>query len=198
MRHRAQMPTRAEAAHEGLTHLAISRAVYRTSQSFGGLDPLSPCANIIGQSMECDAYGSGNLKKLSNSSPAIATSKKAWASWPSPDAGLPRSFLVEPVKVGGPSNLLPEKSMREPCTASAKRRRTGTREFSSQRTERGKNRGASAGLLHRACLARWNREHRRCRNSADPRWTRRDLLDVVRSAAGHGHRIRGGDPGPGF
>ena len=55
-----------------------------------------------------------------------------------------------------------------------------------------------SGLLHRARLARWNREHRRCRNSADPRWTRRYLLDVVRSAAGHGHRIRGGNPGPGF
>ena len=54
------------------------------------------------------------------------------------------------------------------------------------------------GLLHRARLAGWNREHRRCRNSADAWWTGRDLLDVVRSAIGHGHRIRGGDPGLGF
>jgi hypothetical protein len=54
------------------------------------------------------------------------------------------------------------------------------------------------GFLHRARLARWNREHRRRRNSADPWWTGRDLLDVVCSAAGHGHRIRGGDPGPGL
>ena len=54
------------------------------------------------------------------------------------------------------------------------------------------------GLLHVLRPRALNREHRRCRNSADPRWTRRDLLDVVRSAAGHGHRIRGGEPGPGF
>jgi hypothetical protein len=39
-----QMPTRAEAAHEGLTHPAISRAVHRASQSLGGLDPLSSYA----------------------------------------------------------------------------------------------------------------------------------------------------------
>src|SRR4029077_13878458 len=39
-----QMPTRAEAAHEGLTHPAIYRAVYRASQSLGGLDPRSSYA----------------------------------------------------------------------------------------------------------------------------------------------------------
>jgi sodium:alanine symporter family protein len=36
-------------------------------------------------------------------------------------------------------------------------------------------------LLHRARLARWNREHRRCRNSADPRWT--DTIIVCSTTA---------------
>ncbi len=35
-------------------------------------------------------------KPLSNCSPATATSKKAWALWPSPGAGLPRSSLAPP------------------------------------------------------------------------------------------------------
>jgi hypothetical protein len=35
-------------------------------------------------------------KRLSNSWPATATSKKAWASWPSPGADLPRSSLAPP------------------------------------------------------------------------------------------------------
>jgi hypothetical protein len=49
-------------------------------------------------------------KKLSNSSPATATSKKAWASWPLPGAGLPRSSLEPPSASLGKSSLIPPSS----------------------------------------------------------------------------------------
>src|SRR5271165_1633134 len=50
--------------------------------------------------------------KLSNSWPATATSKKAWAPWPLPGAGLPRSSLAPPSASLEKNSPIPPSSLR--------------------------------------------------------------------------------------